>query len=299
MKRSFLVIPLMLCSLTFSFAQDRIVTINNDTIFCKIVRKGSHSITFLQNTGPVQTTGKIDRLEVKELITTETTGRLSDSGIPSQRFRLSLTSGLSFLVASTEDAKATAMAQGWTQQQADSYYRKLKFGWSGSAGLHYILDSGIGLGLNYRFFASGADEWVTIDPQDGVNLYFGQMKENMDVNYIGPSLLTIQSSGYGDKLRITSAVSAGLMLYRNEASVIQNNLLLTGKAFGASLDSGLEYFFMKNIALGIHLGLFASKLKKATVDDGTTRTTIDLPKEQYENVSAIDLSAGLKIYLNK
>jgi len=54
---------------------------------------------------------------------------------------------------------------------------------------------------------------------------------------------------------------------------------------------------MKNIALGIHLGLFASKLKKATVDDGTTRTTIDLPKEQYENVSAIDLSAGLKIYL--
>jgi len=224
MKLSFLVVSLMLCSFTFSFAQDRIVTINNDTILCKIVRKGTHSITFRQNTGPVQTTGRIDRIEVKELIITETTDRLPEPGIPSQRLRLSLTGGLSYLLASTEDAKVTAMAQGWTQQQADSYYRQLKLGWSGSAGLHYLFDSGIGLGLNYRFFTSGADEWVTIDPQDGVNLYYGQMKENMYVSYAGPSLLTIQSSGNGDKLRITSAVSAGMMFYRNEASVIQNKL---------------------------------------------------------------------------
>jgi len=48
--------------------------------------------------------------------------------------------------------------------------------------------------------------------------------------------------------------------------------------------------------VGVKTGIFASKLKKVTIDDGNSRNTVKLPKEQVENVSALDLSAGLRFY---
>jgi hypothetical protein len=281
---------------SIAYGQDKIITWNNDTIHCRIIKTGAKSITFEKLEGTVRTTGKIDRLKVQRLITSGPAGLEPESRLPANRMEFTLEAGPSYLVASTKDAKLAAISQGWTREQADSYYRQMKLGWSGSASAHWFVQPGMGAGLQYRIFVSGASEWVTLDPQDGVHLYYGQMKENLFLNYIGPSLKTVQSAGIDNRFRFTSSVSAGLLFYRDEASVLQSNVLVTGKAFGASFDLSGEYMITDHIALGIKTGIFTSRLKKITADDGTSRNTVELPKDQVENVSALDLSAGLRIY---
>lgn len=274
-------------------AQDRIITWNNDTIECRVVSNGKKSVLFQRGEGKVE---KFDRLEVKGLILSGETGFEAAPKSPDHRLGFSIEGGPSYLIASTENAKSTAISQGWTQQQADRYYRQLKLGWSVTGCGHWYIEDGLGAGFNYRFFSSGASEWVTLDPQDGIHMYYGLMEETMYLHYFGPSMKTIQSAGGKHRIRFTSSASAGILLYRDEASVLQNGQLLTGKAFGATFDFSAEYMISHHVALGIKSGLFGSKLKKVTVDDGNSRTTVKLPKEQYENVSAIDLSAGLRIY---
>jgi hypothetical protein len=285
-----------LFSVSFSYGQDKIITWNNDTIDCRIIKTGSKSIAFEKLEGSVRTTGKIDRLEVQRLIISGQAGREPQLQLTTHRVEFNVDAGPSYLVASTKDAKSAAVSQGWTQEQADSYYKKYKLGWSGSASAHWILQPEMGVGLQYRIFSSGASEWVTLDPQDGIHLYYGQMKENLFLNYFGPSLKTFQSAGVDNRFRFTSSVSAGLLLYRDEVSVLQSNVLLTGKTFGATFALSAEYLITNHVSVGVKTGIFASKLKKVTIDDGNSLNTVKLPKEQVENVSALDLSAGLRFY---
>jgi len=88
-----------------------------------------------------------------------------------------------------------------------------------------------------------------------------------------------------------------MVFYRDEALSMHNYLLITGNNFGSAVETSLETFLTPKIALGAHLSLFAAKLKKIKVDSGSNSYTIDLPKDQRENVSALDLRAGIRIIL--
>lgn len=277
-------------------AQDKIITVENDTILCKVIRNNNHFISFMMNQQGIQTQGKLDRLKLKQIIIS-TQEPYSKATIPVfNRWRVGLSGGLGYLVADIKAGKTAAMTLGLTQDQADEYYNQLTLGWQAGANIHYLLQPDFGVGINYRFFNSNADLWVTMDPHDGVNLYYGKMVESMYVNYVGASVFALQPLTANKKLLINSAISAGLTMYRDEASMLESKYLLTGKAFGLTFDLGLEYFIVKNISVGADLNLFASKIRKMTLGDGNTSTTMKLSKENYENISSLDLSAGLKIY---
>ncbi len=220
-----------------------------------------------------------------------------DANLPYHTLDLSFSTGPSYLIASTKEAKEEAMQLGMTSEQADDYYRQLKLGWSGSAKAHWYFSPGLGIGLHYKGFVTGASDWITLDPHDGVNRYEGEMKETMYVSYVGPSCTMKRLTGKKGKYVFTSAASAGMTFYRDEATIIHSNLLLTGKAFGASLDAGLEYRLTNHLSLGLQAGLFASGLRKVTMDDGVNKTIIELDRKQYENVSFGDLSAVIRITL--
>ena len=84
--------------------------------------------------------------------------------------------------------------------------------------------------------------------------------------------------------------------YRDEAEYLHGYYLLTGKNAGADLGIGLEYFLTSRISLGADLSAFYSSIRKITITDGSSTSTIELDKENYENLSRIDLSAGIRIY---
>jgi hypothetical protein len=190
-----------------------------------------------------------------------------------------------------------ARIMGLTQQESDKYENQLKSGWSGSASFHYLFRGKTGIGIDYRYFTTGASEWVTINLQGGANKYNTEIMEDMRVSYLGPSLLTLRPLGKSKKWMISSSLSAGLMLYQDEASLLQSNVILKGKALGAQMDAEIEYFLTRNISLGAGFRLFTSRLKKVTYVTGSSESTVKLDKDKYENVSTVDLTAKVTIYL--
>jgi hypothetical protein len=77
---------------------------------------------------------------------------------------------------------------------------------------------------------------------------------------------------------------------------VNTPFLLTGKAFASNLDLGLEYFVFPRISAGINVSYFLSSLKKVTLNDGNSTTVQELEKENYENISRLDLSVGIRFY---
>lgn len=279
-------------------AQDRIITLQNDTINCKISKVNSSNIFFTIITGNVLTKGKIERERVLSYYSGNTAVE-NDLGfsIPEpSRWRLGLSGGSNYLTASSSKAETALIQQGIKKSDAESYYKNLKPGISGGADLHYMVTKMYGIGLIYKFYQNNSEIESFFDPQDGANLIFGQMNEKIYVNYAGLSFYSEQFMKANPRLKLSSYYSMGMAFYRNEAIVVNSPFLLTGKSFATNLDLGLEYFVFPRISAGINVSYFLSSLKKITLNDGNSTTVQELEKENYENISRLDLSVGIRIY---
>lgn len=279
-------------------AQDRIITLQNDTINCKISKVNSSNIFFTIITGNVLTKGKIERERVLSYYSGNTAVE-NDLGfsIPEpSRWRLGLSGGFNYLTASSSKAETALIQQGIKKSDAESYYKNLKPGISGGADLHYMVTKMYGIGLIYKFYQNNSEIESFFDPQDGANLIFGQMNEKIYVNYAGLSFYSEQFMKANPRLKLSSYYSMGMAFYRNEAIVVNSPFLLTGKSFATNLDLGLEYFVFPRISAGINVSYFLSSLKKITLNDGNSTTVQELEKENYENISRLDLSVGIRIY---
>lgn len=280
-------------------AQDRIITLQNDTINCKISKISSSNISFKIKNGSVLTNGKIERDKVLSYFS-ENAGNIDNTNFlatnPGGRWRLGLSGGLNYLTGSSSKAEMALVQRGISKQDAKSYYSSLKLGQSGGADLHYMISKTYGAGLIYKFYSTNGMVESFFDPQDGVNLIFGKMDEKIYVNYAGLSFYSEQFLKANPRLKLSSYYSAGMAFYRNEAIVVNTPFLLTGKAFATNLDIGMEYFVFPKISAGINLSYFLSSLKKLTLNNGNSTTTQELDKENYENISRIDLSVGIRFY---
>lgn len=277
-------------------AQDKIVTWKNDTIECRIDKNGKRFVNFRISQSGVTTYGKLEQSEIKQLIINDIRLAPIPRKTSFKNWRIELSGGPAFLLDNSDEAKEAAMKQGLTRRQADDYYKQIMQGWQGSGNIHYYFNSWFAAGINNRFFTSGADVWATIDPHDGVHLYYGKMKETMYMHYMGGSLLVQPALVRDQKLRPNVAVSAGMAFFRDEASVLESNLLIKGKAFGFTAKTGLEYFSDPRLSVGLSSSLFYSKIKKITVNNGQTSTTIKLDKNEREDMTSLDISAGFTFY---
>jgi len=59
---------------------------------------------------------------------------------------------------------------------------------------------------------------------------------------------------------------------------------------------GLEYFFTNNLSIGADLSVFLATLRKVTRSEGLVKETIELDKENYENLSRLEFSLGIRLY---
>ncbi|HCY43225.1 MAG TPA: hypothetical protein DHV48_18130 [Prolixibacteraceae bacterium] len=282
----------------FVKAQDRIITSQNDTINCKISKVNSSNIFFTIKTGNVLTKGKIEREKVLNYYSDNTTVE-NDSGFylpESSRWRLGLTGGFNYLTASSSKAETAMIQQGISKENAESYYDNLKPGIGAGADLHYMITKMYGIGLVYKFYQNNSKIESFFNPNDGLNLMFGQMSEKIYVNYAGVSFYSEQFLKANPRLKLSSYYSMGMAFYRDEAVIVNSPFLLTGKAFATNLDLGLEYFVFPRISAGINVSYFLSSLKKITLNDGNSTITKKLEKEEFENISRLDLSFGIRFY---
>lgn len=282
-----------------AFSQDKIITINNDTIDCKINKVSRSTIWFELNTLGVKSSGEMPLNMVTGYFVAKETGpeasKKTDSGSV-HRFRFGLSGGAGYLIGSTQNAEDQMVSQGFTTEQAESYYNDMKLGVSAIADLYFLIPSNYGIGIKYKLFSNSSSTEGFIDPQDGVHLYYTTYKEKIYVNFAGASFFYQETIGSQKSFVLSSSLSFGLTTYRDEAEYLHGYYLLTGKNAGMDLGIGLEYFLTSRISLGADLSLFYSSIRKIKITDGATTSTIELDKENYENLSRIDLSAGIRIY---
>ena len=285
--------------LTDAFSQDKIITLNNDTIECKITRISRNTIYFNLFTSGIRTAGSLPLSSVRNYsisATVITDEKKIPDIISTDRLRLGISGGAGYLTSSSEKAEEALTGQGIEPGKAASYYKNLRTGWSANADLTYMITPELGTGIKYRFFYTSGSLDGFFDPQDGIHLIYGTYGETIFVNYFGALFSYQQYIGSNDAFRLYSAFSLGMATYRNEAEYINTYYLMTGRNLGTEGTAGLEYFITDHISLGADLCAFYSTLKKIRMTDGINTSNIDLDKENYENLTRIDFSVGIRFY---
>jgi len=303
MKRCLLTI-LVLAGLSAGLAgQDRIITLSNDTIVCKITKITRNEIQFDIISQGVRAAGRLPLSEV--LSYSVSTLPMWEQGpayppartAPAGNLRIGLNGGMGYLISSSDDAEEAMTTFGISKEDARKYYDNLRSGWYGGADAAWIINQRYGAGFRYKFFNTSAVTEGYFNPGDPFNLYYTTYEENIYVNYGGLFLFYREPLGKKDLFSIYSACSVGLTLYRNETEVLSQAILFTGKALGMDGTIGMEYKITPLVSAGAEVSVFASKLRKIDFTDGETEQTQELEKDSYENLSRIEVSIGLRFYL--
>lgn len=300
MKKNLLIAFLIVSFPLLIFGQDRIITLNNDTIDCSINKVTRSEIYFDVTTRGVRTTGRMPLAEVYSYSVSPASGNVplyQNAGTGSGgTLRIGLNGGMGYITSSANEAVESMVNMGVASETAKSYYRDLKTGWYGSGEASWMFHQKYGAGLKYKFFNTESGFESYFDPGDGYTLFYSTYRENIYINYAGVSLFYSEPLGKSGKFNLYSAYSLGMTFYRNELEVFYGNLLITANAFGLDGSIGLEYRITPVIAAGAELSLFTSTIRKIQITDGETSETVELEKENYENLSRAEGSIGIRFY---
>jgi hypothetical protein len=301
MKRSLLTALILAAFINGLAGQDRIITQRKDTIDCRITRISRNTIYFDTSVRGIKTSGRVPVRDIYSYYiqpsgTGEQVSRAEEVTY-SGTLRIGLNGGMAYLTASSDEAEKTLTEFGVTHKDARAYYQDLKTGWYGSADASWIFNRKYGIGLKYKFFNTGAATEGYFDPGDPFNIYYTTYIENIYVNYGGVLLSYYEPLGRQNLFTLYSSFSAGITFYRDETEVFSEAILIKGKALGMDGTFGLEYRISPLISAGAELSVFASSLRSITFTDGETEQSQELEKENYENLSRMEVSIGIRFYL--
>ncbi len=314
MKKLFLVLMAFL-SLFAVKAQDKIITIQNDTIECRIISVNADRISYEQKTSVDQVTGKsIATSEVLQYLRSENNDYLnrktqnSIKAKPEHRFLFNLQGGLSYSLTDLSNFNNLLINAGVPASEADDYTDKLKNGIYISSGFHYLLNNLIGIGAEYTFFQSSSEGEFLVKNYSGMNLPVyttTRLDEKIYSSFIGLSALLQQFPGAKHKIRMTETVSPGVVFFRDETRGIDyqeywpvdniyygqqpqyynnSNTLTHGKAFGIKGGLSVEYLITPRLSAGLSGSFLWSNLQKVSIK------SLNYNSENQEPEKAIDIS---------
>ncbi|WP_297086059.1 hypothetical protein [uncultured Draconibacterium sp.] len=300
-----------------AFSQNRIVLNSGDTIKCNISKETKNYLFIQQDVKGVLTKGKIPKAEVREwsyvqpdnrteqgdmvlsAINTEIeSGVYADDSIkpgPINKMRASFTGGMGYLLGDTKPAVENLQSMGVSKQLADDYYKQLKMGMQLKASLYFYLLKDYWLGAVYNGFYSQAS--VTTSMQmDEVNMYYGELSEHYFVNFAGLSFYSEGRYGKQQKIGLNSSLTLGPAFYRDEAEMLNEQVLIKSTTFGMHTTLGFEYYIKPKLSLTSEAGLFLANVKKLNIETLNGTQEVALDKDNYENLSRLDFSVGLVFY---
>jgi len=297
----FTLLPLFLLLFINAKAQDKIISINQDTIHCKIVSISNERIFYELNNNDGSITGKSMPLsQVAEYLKLYQPGANSNTdkpetpksvSSPENRFCLGLDAGYSTMPWYLDNfLLSSAMPD---------YYNRLKTGFHINARAHYMIRSFLGLGVEYSFFKTDVSGTMPIEYPSSVFIMQSE-KCRQYINYLGASVLFQQHLDAQHKFMLGESVSAGILFLRLEDqstypdvslsgySDIANNLLLTGNSFSAKFGLTAVYRLSESASVGLGGDFIWCSLKKASYESKGS--------DEYSNSSGEEeLSDPLKL----
>jgi hypothetical protein len=271
------------------FSQDLIVTNEGDSLNCKITKIEPDKIHFTHNHNgelretflPVSSVKvyQQDYFDKPDIPLAKAQNR---GNYP--RVRLAAQGGWSYRIAKTPEGMSSLL---------EEYVKDLKSGYNLGADFSYFINEGIGLGFKYNYYKSNNHmDDVYIEYDDGT-MDYGIMEDNIAINFYGPGFYTRSLSSNHNNALI-AAISLGYISYKNEAVFITEDFTIEGSSFGMVLDLGYDIGISDDMAIGLQLSFTLGTLSKLEVDYGSHTETIELDPDNYENLSRIDLSIGLR-----
>jgi hypothetical protein len=281
----FIVFTLFLTPLA---AQDLIVTSEGDSLNCKITKVKTDNIYFtfkykdeIRNTLlPVNqiTSYKINYYETAEIQIEQVK---YNEIYP--HFRAAVDFGWSYRTAKIAE----------TNNDFKNYAKDLKSGFHYSLGLSYYFTEMLGFGVKYNnamFSKEIGNVQVTYD--DGSTEY-GKMSNNIQINFIG-ALFSGRFFNSKKTNCLVSDIGLGYLGYRDKFSLISDKGTFKGGTVGFYMSVGYDISISKNLSLGFQLSAITGTLNQLKLTRGNQTETIKLGKDEYENLSRIDLSIGLR-----
>lgn len=228
-------------------------------------------------------------------LTASLSAQIVEQKIP--RFRISASGGLGYLIASGQDDIISGVVN---KDVIDKANKDLRLATNLNGDVHYLFEAGWGLGAKYLFQKTSAKaNDVIVDIQDNAHYMIMDIWEKDYINFVGPSLFGYSPMGSNDNLFLTSSLSAGYAWLRSEASILNQNMLVTGGNFGMNAEIGLDYLFTPSFGIGVNLGYLMSYFNKVKRTDGASTQEQTFDKDSRYNASNIHVSIGLRYYLNK
>jgi hypothetical protein len=276
--KKFAIFSFFLFLLFSAKAQDKIISVNQDTIHCKIVSINDERIFYELKNDDGSVTGKFIQLsQVAEY----SSSHLLDSksgikqktpktrNIPEKPFCLSLNVGGSTMPWYLDYFQSSS--------SIPDFYDKLEKGFHINADMHYMINDFLGLGAEYSFFKTSASGSLLSVYSSSIFLV-GSEKCRQYINYLGASVLFRQYLDANHKFTVSESLSGGILFLRFEDQNIypfvdqsiysdnSNNLLLTGNSFSGKLGLTFEYKLFKAMSVGLGGNFIWCSLKKANIE---------------------------------
>jgi hypothetical protein len=310
----FFILLLLIFASLQCFSQDRIILNSGDTIRCTINKVTRNHVFFSQNFNGISAKGKITKNNIREWTivaqekqqaffpaweppATEPENRTELKAIDAShdRFRVSFTGGAAYLMGNTENAKQTLQEKGVHINDSEKYYTDLKLGYQAKSSVYFNAFGDYWLGALYHGFYTSAEITTPLSMDDNY-MYYGKYGERYFVNFAGASIFSVSRYGRSKQLGLNSSFTIGPAFYRDEVDLLHEQVLIQGTSLATNLTIGLEYFIQPKISLSLESSLFSSTLKKINVTTGQSLQEVKLEKDNYENLSRLDLSLGLIFY---
>jgi len=175
--------------------------------------------------------------------------------------------------------------------ELDNYFSGLKTGFHYGGDVASYFSEGLGFGFRYSASRYSNESEITLMYEDGTS-ETGILRDNMAIHYAGP-FFSARIYSVNKQNCFVMNFGAGLISYRNRGMVI-DPLTIEGSAFGISWDFAYDIGISKNLALGIQAGLVFGNLKQYEVSYRGQSESVTLSKGDYDNLSRLDLSMGLR-----
>ena len=239
MSRIYLLMLVLVTVFTLK-AQDRIITVQNDTINCRIQSVTDSHIQYEQPIKGGFVKGKfIPLIEVAEYFRK-----------PGKTITITKVDKPWVLGFSTGGGYLPLILETYDANRENEYSSKIINGFQLSTSVHYLFSPYFGAGLQYSFFTSGykRDELTGVD-QIYSNYANTFQRERHYINFGGLSVLFQQSIGPKKKIQLSETLSAGGLLFRYEYQFSRS--ISQSYGYSSILESGLIH----GITLGVNLGL--------------------------------------------
>lgn len=278
-------------------SQDKIITIQNDTIECRIISVNADRISYEQKMQDNQVTGKsIATSEVLQYLRkggseNVTTVMLikSKPTPPEHRWVFTLQGGLAHSFTDYSNIINMNINNGADAAETKDYFKKIKNGYHINSNIHYLLTTFLGVGVDYNFFFSAANGEFISRGFSNMNLpvySVNELDEKFYIHFAGPSVLFQQYPDKKRKIRVTETLSPGVIFFREESrnteyiiywgnntsyageppQYYENmNYVLSNTTFGVKAGLSAEYCITPQLSAGITGNFTWANLHKISV----------------------------------